>query len=79
MQDVAARRDFKIVCGGNFPFKVAAIKDLSHLKYVPCVSTSLIMPLLTTPSKGMNNALSAGMQSSIVHTLRRHGKQRRYK
>ena len=24
-------------------------------------STSLIMPLLTTPSKGMNNALSAGM------------------
>ena len=42
-------------------------------------STSLITPLLTMPFKGMNNALSGGMQSSIVHTLRSHGKQRHYK
>ena len=46
---------------------------------IPLQSMSLITPLLTTPSKGVNNALSAGMQSSIVHTLRRHGKQRCYK
>ena len=31
-------------------------------------SLSLITPLLTTPSMGVNSALSAGMQSSIVHS-----------
>ena len=49
-----------------------------YICFVMCIFSQLhfIMPLLTMPSKGMNNAVSAGMQSSIVHTLRRRGKQR---
>ena len=52
------------------------IAEYTHVKFFGVKqSTSLITLLLTMPSKGVNNALSAGMQSSTVHTLRRRGKQ----